>query len=251
MRMQALRGRRRLTVGVVVVTVLAAAALASTLVPRATGQAGPSPIPEGCQLKAPQPEAPLKLNVVVVGRLVKTIAMQKEVFDCFDGQSTIAQIKDVETFVETVARRTSNKKGLLETIARRVEAITCTKNLRTGGVACRAEPVQLGSTSTPIAGCSPVHGSYPFDPVEQPSHPVEMSSVVFGRGLVQTVKVEKEIFDCGGRIGDLYLFTEILEAARGGTIRPVERRFSGLMCIKDPVRAVVVGCRLFTPARSS
>ena len=249
MGMQARGGRQRLAVGAVVL-VAVGIAFASALVARATGEAGPSPIPEGCQLRAPQPGAPLELDVVVVGRLVKTIAMQKEVFDCFDGQSTIAAIKDVETFVEIVGKRTSEKRGFLETTATRIEAATCTKSLRTGRVGCGVAPVQLGATRTPLAGCSPMHGSYPFDPVEQPSDPVEMSTVRFGGGLVDTVKVEKEVFDCGGRIGDLYLFTEIVEAARADTIRPVERRFSGVVCLKDAVRAVVVGCAAFTPARA-
>lgn len=230
---------------------LAAAALTIALVPGATGQTGPSPVPEGCQLKAPQPEAPLKLNVVAVGRQVKAVAMQKEVFNCFDGQTTVAQIKDVETFIELIGRRTS-RKNLIAATARRVEAITCTKNLRSGRVGCGVEPVQVGVATAPVAGCSPVHGSYPFDPVEQPSHPVEMASVVLGRNLVHTVKVEKEVFDCGGRIGDVYLFTEITEASKGSRpLRTVARRFSGVVCLKDAVRAKVVGCRAFRAGRAS
>ena len=229
---------------------LATAALATLAVPLATGQGGPSPIPEGCQLRSPQPEAPLKLNLVAVGGFVKAIAMQKEVFNCFDSKSTLASIKDVETFVELVGQPESGKDAGVESVAKRVSAITCTKDFRTGGVACGSKPIQLGNAGVPLAGCSPISGTYPFEPVEQPAHPVEMSTVALKKGRAHTVKVEKEVLDCGGRIGDVYLFAEIHQVAeKGKTLRPVSTVFSGVICLKDPVRATVVGCRLFTPKR--
>src|SRR5215469_11114419 len=64
----------------------------------------PSPIPSGCQLQSPQPEAPLMLNVVAVRNLVKTVAIEKEVFSCFDSSSTLAQVKEVDTMIELTAR---------------------------------------------------------------------------------------------------------------------------------------------------
>jgi hypothetical protein len=242
--------RRRPAALGVAIGLATAAALATLAVPLATGQGGPSPIPEGCQLRSPQPAAPLKLNLVAVGGFVKAIAMQKEVFNCFDSKSTLASIKDVETFVELVGQPESGKDPGVKSVAKRVAAITCTKDFRTGGVACGSKPIQLGNAGVPLAGCSPIRGTYPFEPVEQPAHPVEMSTVALKKGRAHTVKVEKEVLDCGGRIGDVYLFAEIHQVAeKGKTLRPVSTVFSGVICLKDPVRATVVGCKLFTPKR--
>jgi hypothetical protein len=244
--------------------VLVAGALAAVLVPLASGQQGPSPVPQGCQLQVPQPEAPLKLNVVAVGRYVKTIAMQKEVFNCFDGQADVAQIRDVETFIELIgqvakgdkkpsaADKSKLPKASVKLVAKRVEVVTCIKNLRTDRVSCGTRDLQLGVTATPLEGCSPTSGTYPFDPIVQPAHPVEMSTVVLKNGLVQTIKVEKEVFDCAGRIGDVYLFTDIVEGEyRGKTIRPIAKKFHGIVCLKDRGTARVVSCRAFTPARAT
>ena len=91
--------------------VFAAVAFAIVLGPLAAGggsaSPSPSPIPQGCQLKSPQPEAPLKLNVIAVRQFVKSIAMEKEVFNCYDAQSRLAQIKDVETFIEIIEQTKS------------------------------------------------------------------------------------------------------------------------------------------------
>lgn len=242
---------------------LAVALIGVVVVPLATAQGGPSPspIPEACQLRAPQPEAPLKLNVIAVKTLVKTVAMEKEVFNCFDARSRLAQIKDVETFIELVGRervaKSSRKKGDrhrrkspgIETVAKRVATVTCVKDITTGRVSCRTDAVQLGVTKTPLAGCRTTRGTYPFAEIEQPTHPVEMETVVLRGRLVITLKVEKEVFECAGRIADVYLFTEIIEAVRSHTVRPVATRFQGVICFKDEPRGQIAGCRLFTPKK--
>ena len=60
---------------------LLAALLGSSAADAASPSPSPSPIPQGCQLVSPQPEAPLKLNLVAVKSLVKTIVTEKEVVD--------------------------------------------------------------------------------------------------------------------------------------------------------------------------
>jgi hypothetical protein len=227
------------------------AAAGVLVVPFATGAGpSPSPIPQGCRLRSPQPEAPLKLNLVAVGDLVKAIAMEKEVFECYDARSTLTQLKDVETFIEIVRVRTEAKgKGGtagLKTTAIQVDVATCTKDLVAGRVACRTDALPVGTTSAPLARCSVNRGTYPFPPVEQPTHPVEMASVRVDR-LVDTVKVEKEVFDCAGRIADLYLFTERVEEARDDTFRSVENTFRGIVCFKDEPRGAIAECRAFQP----
>lgn len=219
----------------------------------------PSPIPQGCQLKSPQPEAPLKLNVVAVRQFVKSIAMEKEVFNCYDAQSRLEQIKDVETFIEIIERTGSggSQKGRKKRnsgttlLAKRIDVVSCAKNLMNGRVSCKSEAIQLGTTSTPLSQCRTTHGTYPFPELQQPSHPVEMETVVLRNGVVKTVKVEKEVFFCSGRVADFYLFTHINETASGHAVRTTGRRFDGVICFKDEARGRISACRLFTPKKSS
>ena len=214
----------------------------------ATGQDGPSPIPLGCQLETPQPEAPLKLNAVAIGDLAKTVVMEKEVFDCFDAKSSFTQVKDVETFIEVVERAKGKNVG---TVEKRVEALTCLKDFSTGRVSCKARDIQLGATASPLAGCSPMQGTYPFERVEQPSHPVEMATTPLKKDLVRTIKVEKEVVSCAGQIGDVYLLTEIVEAKTAKTFEATAKQFSGVVCLKNGQTAELVGCKLFTPDRAA
>ena len=242
--------------GAVIVVLAGAGALVTVFATKADGAGpspSPSPIPQGCRLHSPQPEAPLKLNLVATRGLTKAIVMEKEVFDCYDAQSTLKQIKDVETFVELVDRGPHKKgsaahgKRAVRAPAVSVVAVTCTKGLASGRVSCKTEAVALGVTATPLRGCRPTRGTYPFAPVEQPSHPVEMSTVAAGGGVVKTVKVEKEVFDCGGRIGDLYLLTQRVATAGGESFGRARTRFSGFICLKNEATARVAQCKLFAP----
>jgi hypothetical protein len=244
-RTQWLQGRR---LGLAFAAVVA---LGIVLGPLATGGGGqsPSPIPQGCQLKSPQPEAPLKLNVVAVRRFVKSIAMEKEVFNCYGAESRLEQVRDVETFIEVIERTRSG--GRTEVLAKRIDVVSCVKDLTNGRVSCRSEAMQLGSTSTPLARCTTTHGTYPFPELQQPAHPVEMETVVLRNGLVKTVKVEKEVFFCNGRIADLYLFTHVHESATTRSVRTTGERFDGVICFKDEARGRISECRLFTPRTAS
>jgi hypothetical protein len=214
---------------------------------------------------SPQPEAPLKLNVISLGNVAKTIVMEKEIFNCFDSSSTLATVRDVQTFIEIVERGVRGKahqhdsygqhgKGgtspSVQALGKMVQADTCIKDLRTGGVSCRSVSLPLGVTTTPLKGCHVTKGTYPFPTITQPTHPVEMSTVRLSDRLVKTVSVEKEVFDCGGQIGDLYLFTEIIELAKGNDVRPVSTQFEGVMCLKNESTAQLSSCKLFTQSRT-
>jgi len=241
-------------------TVAVLVALGALVVVGSAGSASPSPspspIPSGCQLVSPQPEAPLKLNLVSLHGVAKTIVMEKEVFNCYDSRSTLASVRDVQTFIELIERGVSGRsRGKhhgqpgVEALGKMVQADTCIKDLKSGGVSCRSVSLPLGVTTTPVKGCSVTKGTYPFPVVTQPTHPVEMSTVSIGR-LVKTVAVEKEVLDCGGQIGDLYLFTEVIEQAKGFAVRPVSTQFEGVMCLKSESNAQLVSCKLFTPSRA-
>jgi hypothetical protein len=202
-----------------------------------------------CGLAEVQPEEPLAMNTVRVGNLVKTIATEKELFTCVDASGDVVQVHDLETFVEIVERRRGRG---FATIGRRVDVAVCTKDLVGGTVSCGAKQMTLRPTQQPLRGCSAVSGTYPFEPIEQPRRPLEMNTVVVG-DLVKTIKLDKEILQCGGLVGDVYLFTEIVQERVGGqagpTFRPVSFTFDGVVCFKDPGDVRLVECRTFTPAR--
>jgi hypothetical protein len=228
-----------------VVGVLLAGAVTAIALFAKSGEGQAQPQPGTCELAtSPQaPEEPLEMNSVVFRDLVKTVVMEKEVFNC-TSQFGLPQIKDVETFVEVVERRDGRE---MRVVDERVEVAQCIKNLGNGRITCSAYTVDLDPVqSQPLSGCSP-----PADG-RQPRDPVEMETAVSG-SLVKTIKVEKEIFQCGGGpavgefIGDLYLFTEIIEAPgqtteREPTLQPVVKTFHGIVCFKDEQTATVVAC---------
>jgi hypothetical protein len=209
------------------------------------------------------------LNVVGVRNLVKTVAIEKEVFSCFDSSSTLAQVKEVDTLIELTARGepggegeggkhysknwrpSDNHQPAFVPLSKSVNANTCTKDLKTGGVSCASVALPLGVTTTPLATCSLTKGTYPFAPVTQPTHPLQMETATLNNGLVETVALEKEVFDCAGQIGDVYLFTEVGESAKGDGFQPLGTKFEGVVCFKDASTAKVVACKLFTPSSAS
>jgi hypothetical protein len=206
----------------------------------------------------------LVLNVVAVRNLVKTVAIEKEVFSCFDSSSTLTQVKEVDTLIELTARgvpgngdgsdsqrHSQKQQPAFVPLTKTVNADSCTKDLKTGGVSCASVALPLGVTSTPLAKCSLTKGTYPFPPVVQPTHPLQMETATLNDGLVETVALEKEVFDCAGQIGDVYLFTEVGESAKDGSFRPLGTKFEGVVCFKDESTATVVACKLFTPSPAS
>jgi hypothetical protein len=168
---------------------------------------------------------------------------------------------DVETFIEVIERTkpggASKKRGrknsstVTQLLAKRVDVLSCVKDLTNGRVSCKSEPKQLGATSTPLTRCGTTHGTYPFPELQQPAHPVEMETVVLPKGAVKTVKVEKEVLFCNGRVADLYLFTHLHAGAKAGTVRRTGTRFDGVICFKDEARGRIAECRLFTPIKAS
>jgi hypothetical protein len=222
------------------------------VVPHAVGAGpSPSPIPQGCQLRSPQPDAPLRLNVVAVSNTAKTIAVDKEIFTCFDAQSQLASVKDVETVIETVETGDVKKAPSITTTAESVVTETCTKDLQSGRLSCSSRTLPLGVSATPLARCTVTHGTYPFDTIQQPADPLDMGTAVLADGLVKTVDVETETFACSGQIGDLYVLHEDVEFNSRNGFTPVSDRFQGVMCFKDEATATVTSCKLVNPGAAS
>lgn len=195
-----------------------------------------------CQPTDPQPAAPLEMNTVQVDDLAKTIAMEKELFSCQDPAAGATFSRDVETFVEVIEQATATN---VTRVARRVLIVTCDKNFApTGVVDCRTANIPLGpKVPSALQGCqTPPPGSV----VRTPADPVEMNSVAL-LDFIKTIKVEKEVLNCPGFIGDVYLFTEVLEKRTTGASGyvPFSTRFDGILCRKDPQQGVITSCTRF------
>jgi hypothetical protein len=207
-----------------------------------------NPAPGTCRLARPpvQPAMPLELNTIARDGLFKTIAMEKEVFECANATGAMTIIRDVETFIEIVEK---NRGTLVEMT---VAVATCDKDFESGNVSCGTQNLPLRPVQTPLKGCNPTDSQG-----LQPSDPVEMNTVTTigtdRREYVKTIKVEKEILSCGNILGDHYLFTEIVESranipgTQTVTYRPLVRQFFGVFCRKNPVKGAIVACGSFRP----
>lgn len=215
-----------------------------------------------CTLQENTPSHPLELNMETLGPRFKTIAMEKEVFQCpsvTGGDANTqsepeGQVVDVETFIEIVERAVEDDNGdngRVVVVERRVEVARCVKDFNANTVDCSISQRQVPRVSQT--------GQNPFNPLtectpkeSQPDDPVAMATEE-NEGFVKTVKVEKEHLSCTEGSADLYLFTEIIEAQRRipGTnttsIRPVQRRFDAFFCAKRDDNADIEGCLSFNP----
>jgi hypothetical protein len=171
----------------------------------------------GCELAGPQ--EPLEMNTVpLFGFMAKTVAMEKEVITCANSSFIV----DTETFVEVVERGS-------KVIDKRVEVTQCFKELRpsannVGTIKCRPpRDIPIGPPiDRPLRGCTAL---------PSPSDPVEMNTVAL-KNLVKTIKLDKENFQCGIDVMDVYLFTEVIEKASFFDVKPIEKRYEGIVCRK-------------------
>jgi hypothetical protein len=195
-----------------------------------------------CTPTNPQPAQPLEMNTVVVAGVAKTVAMEKELFDCQDPATGSTFSRDVETFVELIERDVGTN---INTVARRVLVAICDKSFSTGKVACRSSSPPLGApVGNPLLNCRPLPAT---GVVRTPADPVEMNSVAMGE-FIKTIKLEKEVLACQNRIGDVYVFTEVIErrTTAASAYVPFATRFEGIMCLKNPQLGVIESCTRFT-----
>ena len=184
-----------------------------------------------------QPEHPLELNHVPSGKLVKTIVMEKEVFECRDAETgRVLQIRDVETFIEVVEAVVSRQ--TVRRLEIGLQVAQCTKDFDKGAVGCKGteqdrEIAFAKADVFDLRRCQPHE-----NPALHPRDPVEMETAFLGPTRAKTTKVEKEVLLCGETVVDLYLFTEIIERRTAlnsstDTMRPVGApKFFGIVCLK-------------------
>lgn len=198
-----------------------------TVAPLALGKSDQGP---GCTLVGP--EEPLEMNTVSISDVsAKTVAMEKEVIACSDASFIV----DMETFIEIIQRGS-------KVVAKGVEVTQCFKELRPsprqGTVRCsRPRSVPIGPVDrAPLRECKAL---------PSPRDPVEMNTVRLG-SLVKTIKVDKENFQCGMLfVKDLYLFTEIIERVSRSGVKPIIKRYEGIVCTKNVSDFVLERCNPF------
>jgi hypothetical protein len=236
---------RGIAIVIVAATLLPAVATA-TLAARSNAPSGQAARPQGgatitCQLTGPREG--LELNTIAVGSLFKTIAMEKELFDCGPVGGQVTQQRDVETFIELV----QNTKGqLVEPPSTMLT--TCISAPGAGTITCTNKNLPLSPPNpTPLKGCRPGSAATPADPVEM--------NTAITNGIVKTIKVDKSWYSCdtpqGVVIQDVYVFNEILEqratvpGTNTPTVKPFLRKTFGVVCTKIEARAAITACAPF------
>jgi len=174
-------------------------------------------------------------TITTIRSLVKTIYVEKEVFSC---QAEIRPnvfwpiITDVSIYTEII------EGTMAAPPIKKFEVITCNKNATNGDIlGCKHE---VPSSNLPaVYSCS----QFPR------TLPVEMNTVVVSPGIVKTIEVEKEVFNCDTPnkpkiTKDVIIFTEILENLSTGTS---EKTFESVTCLKDIGSAKVIACKATPP----
>jgi hypothetical protein len=191
---------------------------------------------------APTPAFPLEMNTVATGLLVKTVAMEKEILSCNDVNGPVT--RDIETFIEVIDKE--NATPTVAFLAARLVISTCDKrNTTIPSITCGKTAPNLPSVSNfSLGDCRLL--------TPQLNDPVEMNTVRTDDGkVVKTIKVEKEIYACNdsSRIGDLYVFTQVIEPlnAAGDNFATAGVRYLGVFCTKNPSTGLIEGCVRFTP----
>ncbi|HZQ66760.1 MAG TPA: hypothetical protein VFA66_16205 [Gaiellaceae bacterium] len=186
------------------------------------------------------PGLPLELNAAATGVLVKTVAMQEELFACQDSPSSPTAIRDLETFVELVGREAG---GNVDLVSTKVMAVTCDQRVTaTGAITCGKSAINAPSAPGPNATqCNPR------------AENLVMNTVATDDSLfVTTTELDAEKFTCNAntRNDDLYLFTQLLEPVHANLQDIDDPVFSwlGVFCNQNRDQGKLKGCVRFTPS---
>ena len=196
-------------------------------------QAGAQQIPSlvGCRVSPIPPTDDTEMNTIVTGTKVKTIHVEKQVFDC---QAQImptpayTYIADVTIYTE-IFEDLANFPSVIP--KKTFEAITCVKEAKTGNVLGCQKSSSISSTLPTTLSClSSVVG-----------FPIEMNTVVSSNGIIKTVEAQKEVLKCDSKtFKDVTIFTEIFENLSLGTIKKTSE---SVTCVKDVTTAKVLACK--------
>ena len=181
------------------------------------------------------------MNTVIIGSKVKTIHVEKEVFDCqkeITSPPIYTYIVDVSIYIEIL-----EDLATFPTVApkKTFEAVTCVKEANTGNLlGCQKSSIPSSTTLPTVLSCKS-NAVY---------FPIEMNTVVGSNNTVKTVEAQKEVFNCsqpsalgGEAVKDITIFTEIFENQTQGILK---KTADSATCIKDVPKAKVLACKAST-----
>lgn len=197
-------------------------------------QAGAQQIPPlvGCRVSLTPPTDATDMNTIVTGTKVKTIHVEKQVFDCQAQIMPIpayTYIADVTIYTE-IFEDLANFPSVIP--KKTFESITCVKDAKTGNVLGCQKSSSISSTLPTTLSClSSVVG-----------FPIEMNTVVSSNGIIKTVESQKEVFKCDSSktFKDVTIFTEIFENLSLGIVKKTSE---SVTCVKDVATAKVLACK--------
>lgn len=178
--------------------------------------------------------ATVEMNTAVVGDLVKTIVMEKEVFHCFNAPEsrglnpppTVPEsIVDVQLFTELTEQRVGDTFATIETA---FDAVICSKFVYSARLQqCQSIRIPRPQDPATLSGCA---FESPFG-----GHPVAMTTVTVG-DLVKTIKAQKEVFSCPSSDGKVFVdfttFTHIVEKAEDDGFTQTQKNMQAAVCRK-------------------
>ena len=156
-----------------------------------------------------------------------------------DPQVELDTTRHVNIYTEVIEDLGSIENVLARPPARTFEVRTCDIHVSGNVIGCRV-------SIPPSTSIDPPCGGLQFQ--IPPRDPVVLDAVATHSGIVKSVHVEKEIFECPdpsgpGLIKDVNIFTEIIEDLRAFPGKVILRRVEVATCFKDPTRGEVLGCR--------
>jgi hypothetical protein len=187
-----------------------------------------------CQVVNP-PTDPIDMNTVTFKEFVKTIHIEKEIFQCVtnNGAPVIAVVSLFTELFENM--RT------LSTVNKTVETVTCIKGYNGTISYCDSKQIPITDEYPIRANCDP-ESLRTLDIMS----PIEMETIVDSEGISKTIEAEKEVFQCDfrentpTRLLDVILFTEIFEDVTTGQI--IKTNVESISCLKDIQKAKVEIC---------
>jgi hypothetical protein len=185
-----------------------------------------------CRISSPQPIDAVEMNTVVIGSKVKTIHVEKHLFDCPTNVAGLFLKADVSIIIEKF-------EDLSGTVPPKFtfESVTCVTNPNLVLPICQ----QFPRVSTPIN--QPCVAS-------NVGSPIEMNTVTTSNDIIKTIKAETQVFTCSGpdpadiRIRDITTFTDIFENT---AVTILKKSYQPVICVIDAWQAKFVGCRTFAP----
>jgi hypothetical protein len=187
-----------------------------------------------CQIVNP-PTDPIDMNTVSFKEFVKTVHIEKEIFQCVTNNGAPV-IVVVSLFTELFENMRT-----LSTINKTAETVTCIKGYNGTISYCDSKQIPIIDEYPVRANCDP-NSLRTLDIMS----PIEMETIVDSEGISKTIEAEKEVFQCDfrentpTRLLDVILFTEIFEDITSGQI--IKKSVESISCLKDIQTAEVKIC---------